>query len=94
MRISHRMSTGIFSIRLVVKVVSTRAIQGKNIKRQTNTARIFGTNVRVNSCICVTAWNRPMESPTTRLTKRVGPDAKIMVLNTSAESYFITSMVI
>src|SRR4030043_1435546 len=90
----HFIYIGIFSNMFVVKVIKTLDIHGKKMNRQRNTAIIFGTNVKVNSWIWVTAWKRLIISPTSMLTKSAGPETRRIVLNTSAESSLTISTVI
>jgi len=45
------------------------------------TATIFGTKLKVCSCICVVAWNTLMTNPTTKAMISTGPDTIIIVKN-------------
>src|ERR1700744_4191057 len=60
----------------------------------TKIARIFGTNTRVCSWICVSAWNSDTTTPTTRPTTISGDDTTTMVQIASRATSRVSAPVI
>ncbi len=59
-----------------MKSTKSEIIQGDVTASIIKTAITFGTNVRVCSCICVTAWNKLMVNPTNSPIPTVGIDRR------------------
>src|ERR1700730_5807861 len=69
-------------------------MNGSASSKVTKIARIFGTNTRVCSWICVSAWNSDTTTPTTRPTTISGDDTTTMVQIASRAKYRISAPVI
>src|ERR1700759_3284844 len=63
----------------IISECSASAMNGSARSNVTKIARIFGTNTRVCSWICVSAWNSDTTTPTARPTTISGDDTTTMV---------------
>src|SRR5882757_3324021 len=69
-------------------------MNGSASNKVTKIARIFGTNTRVCSWICVSAWNSDTTTPTTRPTSINGDDTTTMVQIASRATSRVSAPVI